>query len=62
MACGNFQFSIRMAATSGALSPNIRSSHMWTAGSMLTVIPVMILYVFASKYFIRGVAMTGIKG
>jgi multiple sugar transport system permease protein len=34
---------------------------MWTAGSMLTVIPVMILYVFASKYFIRGVAMTGIK-
>jgi len=34
---------------------------MWTAGSMMTVIPVMILYVFASKYFIRGVAMTGMK-
>jgi multiple sugar transport system permease protein len=34
---------------------------MWTAGSMLTIIPVMILYIFASKYFIRGVAMTGLK-
>jgi ABC-type glycerol-3-phosphate transport system permease component len=29
---------------------------------MLTVIPVMIVYLFASKYFIRGVAMTGLKG
>jgi multiple sugar transport system permease protein len=34
---------------------------MWTAGSMMTVIPVMLLYVVASKYFIRGVAMTGLK-
>ncbi len=35
---------------------------LWSAGSMLTVIPVMIVYLFASKYFIRGVAMTGLKG
>ncbi len=35
---------------------------MWSAGSMLTVIPVMIIYAFASKYFIRGIAMTGMKG
>ncbi|MBA3946746.1 MAG: carbohydrate ABC transporter permease [Herpetosiphonaceae bacterium] len=35
---------------------------MWTAGSMLTVVPIMILYAFASKWFIRGIAMTGIKG
>ncbi|MCX6047712.1 MAG: carbohydrate ABC transporter permease [Chloroflexi bacterium] len=35
---------------------------MWSAGSMLTVIPVMLVYAFASKYFIRGIAMTGIKG
>ena len=34
---------------------------MWTAGSMMTIIPVMLLYIAASKYFIRGVAMTGIK-
>jgi multiple sugar transport system permease protein len=35
---------------------------LWSAGSMLTVVPVMIVYVFASKYFIRGFAMTGLKG
>lgn len=35
---------------------------LWSAGSMLTVIPVMIVYVVGSKYFIRGFAMTGLKG
>lgn len=35
---------------------------LWSAGSMLTVVPVMILYAFASRYFIRGIALTGIKG
>ena len=29
------------------------------AGSMLTVIPIMIIYSFASRYFIRGIALTG---
>jgi len=29
---------------------------------MLTVVPVMIIYAFASKWLIRGIAMTGIKG
>jgi len=27
-----------------------------------TVMPVMALYLVASKHFIRGIAMTGIKG
>ncbi len=35
---------------------------LYAAGSMLTVLPVMILYAFASKQFVRGIAMTGIKG
>lgn len=35
---------------------------LWSAGSMLTVVPVMIIYAFASKYFIRGIALSGIKG
>ena len=35
---------------------------MWAAGSMLTVIPVMLVYSFASRYFIQGLAMTGMKG
>ncbi len=34
---------------------------MWATGSMLTVVPVMIVYAFSSKYFIRGIAMTGMK-
>ncbi|MHB1296260.1 MAG: carbohydrate ABC transporter permease [Anaerolineae bacterium] len=34
---------------------------IWAAGSMLTVAPVMILYSFASKFFIKGIAMTGLK-
>lgn len=34
---------------------------MWAAGSVLTVVPVMIIYSFASRYFIRGIAMTGLK-
>ena len=34
---------------------------MWAAGSMLTVVPVMLIYIFASKYFLRGLAMTGLK-
>lgn len=34
---------------------------MWAAGSMLTVVPIMIIYAFSSKYFIRGIAMTGMK-
>lgn len=34
---------------------------MWSAGSMLTVVPVMVVYSLASKYFIRGIAMTGLK-
>jgi ABC-type glycerol-3-phosphate transport system permease component len=29
---------------------------------MLTVVPVMVLYAFASRYFIRGIALSGIKG
>jgi multiple sugar transport system permease protein len=34
---------------------------MWSAGSMLTVVPIMIIYSFASRYFIQGIAMTGLK-
>jgi len=35
---------------------------MWLAGSMLTIVPVMLIYLLASKQFIRGIAMTGIRG
>lgn len=38
------------------------SYNLWIAGSMLTVAPVMLIYLFASKQFVRGFMMTGIKG
>ncbi len=49
------------------LLSGLRSLHfgrydLWSAGSMLTIIPVMIVYLFASRFFIRGVSMTGLKG
>ncbi len=35
---------------------------IWMAGSMLTVVPVMLIYLFTSRQFIRGLALTGLKG
>jgi len=35
---------------------------IWSAGSMLTVFPVMILFIFTSRYFVKGLALTGLKG
>ena len=35
---------------------------LYMAGSMLTVVPIMLIYIFASKHFIRGIALTGLKG
>jgi multiple sugar transport system permease protein len=32
------------------------------AGSMLGVIPMLILYTFGQRYFIQGLARTGLKG
>ncbi len=34
---------------------------LWSAGAMLTVIPVMIVYALGSRYFIQGIAMSGMK-
>ncbi|MBI3111161.1 MAG: carbohydrate ABC transporter permease [Ignavibacteriales bacterium] len=32
------------------------------AGSMLSIVPMLVLFVLAQKWFVRGVVMTGIKG
>tara|TARA_B100001123_G_scaffold36712_1_gene37927 strand:+ start:218 stop:1045 length:828 start_codon:yes stop_codon:yes gene_type:complete len=32
------------------------------AGAMLSLLPILILYVFGQKYFVRGIALTGMKG
>lgn len=36
--------------------------NIWAAGSMLTVVPVMLLFTIAQKQFVRGLALTGLKG
>jgi len=36
--------------------------NIWSAGSMLTVIPVMVLFTLAQRYFVEGLALTGLKG
>lgn len=32
------------------------------AGTLISVIPILIVYLFAQKYFIKGITLTGIKG
>lgn len=32
------------------------------AGACLSVLPIFVAYVFAQKYFVKGIAMTGMKG
>lgn len=32
------------------------------AGSVITVLPMLVFYMFAQKYFVRGVVISGIKG
>lgn len=32
------------------------------AGAMLSLLPILVLYIFGQKYFVRGIALTGMKG
>jgi multiple sugar transport system permease protein len=32
------------------------------AGSILAIIPTIMLFFFAQRYFVEGIAMTGMKG
>ena len=31
------------------------------AGALITMVPVLILYIFAQKYFVQGIVMSGLK-
>jgi ABC-type glycerol-3-phosphate transport system permease component len=44
------------------INPNDASWHISMAASMFLVIPMMIVFFFGQRYFIRGVVMTGIQG
>lgn len=39
-----------------------RSLHLLVSGTVLSVIPTLILFVFLQRYFIQGIALTGLKG
>lgn len=32
------------------------------AGTLISIVPILIVYLFAQKYFIKGITLTGIKG
>jgi multiple sugar transport system permease protein len=32
------------------------------AGAVISIIPILILYVVAQRYFVQGVVMSGLKG
>jgi multiple sugar transport system permease protein len=36
--------------------------HLVSAATMLTMIPVVVLFFFAQKAFVQGVTLTGVKG
>ena len=36
--------------------------HFLMAGSMLSTIPIFILFIVLQKYFVRGIVMSGLKG
>lgn len=44
------------------ISPTDASWHISMAASMFLVVPVMVIFFVGQRYFIRGVAMTGITG
>ena len=41
---------------------NAVQTHLLMAGSMLAILPIMLIYFFAQKTFIEGIATTGLKG
>lgn len=54
-----FTLQLKLASFNGAYSSQ------WTlimAGSVLALIPTILLFFFAQKYFIEGIVMTGLKG
>jgi multiple sugar transport system permease protein len=47
-----------------ALFQSLRTTqwHLLMAGATISVIPVLLVYVFSQRYFVRGIALTGLKG
>jgi multiple sugar transport system permease protein len=54
-----------LAVGIGSLNANESFGSSWelvfTAGTVMTL-PILLLYIFAQRYFVKGIAMTGLKG
>jgi multiple sugar transport system permease protein len=46
----------------GFMAPNDASWHLTMAASMWLIVPMMLVFFLGQRYFIKGVAMTGITG
>ena len=41
---------------------NLKDLPTVMAGAVVAIIPTVLIYVFAQKYFVEGIAITGLKG
>jgi multiple sugar transport system permease protein len=42
--------------------PNLPKDHLLMAASIITTLPVLLVFASAQKYFVQGIVMSGIKG
>ncbi len=58
----NLQFIIQNGASSGASTSDIPSEGIRMAISVLGIVPVMIVYPWMQRFFIKGITLGGVKG
>jgi multiple sugar transport system permease protein len=49
-------------ALANLLGEHVQDTELMMAGSVLTVLPVMLLFVALQKYYIAGIMLGGMKG
>jgi ABC-type glycerol-3-phosphate transport system permease component len=42
--------------------PNLPKDHLLMAGSVITTVPVLLIFASAQRYYVEGIVMSGIKG
>jgi multiple sugar transport system permease protein len=62
LAVGIREFQSQGVATGGAVVGGLRRDHLLMAASTLMTLPVLALFFFAQRYFVRGAILSGIKG
>ena len=49
-------------AAAGASDPNMMNEGIQMAGTMLNILPLVIIYFFTQRWFMEGIDKTGITG